>query len=160
MMVALLSGCGDTSSGTTYSVDPNSTMQIPKDENTTVEDMTGSVSITVNGDYYDVSGNSTGGDIIIGDGNGNGSDNGGDGAGNDIDNTVDNSQDDHSVDNTDNSSVVDDHSSVIWYYNGGCCSCGEECETTEPEPVTITGQPECDPSVALPQGWCYEVSGG
>jgi len=57
----MFSGCGEDTTNNTYYVDNNGSLQIPKDENTSITDMSEGTTVTVQGDYYviDGSGNVT-----------------------------------------------------------------------------------------------------
>ena len=61
-MSFIMLGCNsDTYSNDTYYLDDNGSIMVPKDENTSITDMTEGTTITVQGDYYviDGSGNVT-----------------------------------------------------------------------------------------------------
>ena len=63
MLMLFLSGCGEDRATTnnTYYLDYNGSIEVPKDENTSITDMSEGTTVTVQGDYYviDGSGNVT-----------------------------------------------------------------------------------------------------
>jgi len=63
VLTILIGGCGTQESDMVV-LEINSTMQYPKDENTTLSSISDNVTVTVDGDYYTFSGNGT---VIIGD---------------------------------------------------------------------------------------------
>ena len=63
MLTLLIGGCGTQESDMVV-LEINSTMQYPKDENTTLSSISDNVTVTVDGDYYVFNGSGT---VIIGD---------------------------------------------------------------------------------------------
>ena len=138
LFVILFMGCGDATNDNSriIKVEGNVT-SIPKDENTTIEDMSEGVNITVQGDYYVISGSGT---VIVGDGNGNTL------AGNSGQTTV----------NGDNN-YTDTMVYELWYHTElySCCfSCGDcDDNVTKPGDVNITSVHKCNRDFSG-DAWC------